>query len=122
MDPVTNNGASREASGTALPCPICAYADVHASWPPEHRGTHCSTCHRSWTSTAQAHCTVCCAHFTADSVAEKHWLRTQHQDPATVKGLYFGSDGVWSTSPDRNPAALAARLAASRQLSFAVAS
>ena len=96
-------------------CPTCSYADAHACWPPEHEGTHCRTCHRSWTSKAQAHCTVCCAHFTSDSAADLHWRRGVHVDPEQVDGLYLGRDGVWSTSADRDPAALRARVAAARQ-------
>jgi len=96
-------------------CHICTYASEHGSWPPDHHGTHCRICHRSWSSTSQAHCTVCCAHFTADSAAELHWLRGRHADPADVDGLYLGPDGIWSTSPDRDPAALRERLAGARR-------
>lgn len=53
-------------------CPLCAYAKEHGSWPTSHRGTHCHDCHRSWTGLREAHCTVCCAHFSTDAHAESH--------------------------------------------------
>ena len=96
-------------------CPLCAYAGAHGWWGTGHKGTHCRRCHRSWTSTREAHCVVCHAHFTADSAAEHHWPKGHHQDPATVEGLYLGSDGAWSTSAERDPAALRERLARVRR-------
>lgn len=95
-------------------CAICEHADRHASWPAGHAGTHCRRCHQSWAGSRLAHCAVCCQTFTSDSVAELHWRRGRHIDPAEVKGLYLGPDGTWSPSPDRDPAAVAARLAAGR--------
>lgn len=53
-------------------CRICAHAEKHGSWPPDHRGTHCEGCHRSWTGFREAHCTVCHLHFSSDGVAERH--------------------------------------------------
>ena len=97
------------------PCAVCTYADRHGWWGPDHPGTHCRACHRSWTSTAQAHCVVCHAHFTADSAAKKHWIKGQHRDPATVRGLYLGPDDVWSASADRDPEALRLRMAQLRE-------
>lgn len=96
-------------------CAPCAYAAAHGWWGPDHPGTHCRGCHRSWTSTAQAHCTVCHGHFTSDGVAELHWRDGRHRDPAIVKVLYLGPDGMWSTSPDRDPVAMRKRLAAARR-------
>lgn len=96
-------------------CPTCSYADAHGWWGPDHQGTHCRDCHRSWASKAQAHCAVCCAHFTTDGVAELHWRSSRHVDPSQVDGLYLGPDGVWSTSAERDPGAMAARLATGRQ-------
>jgi hypothetical protein len=88
-------------------CPICTFADAHGWWGPSVKGgTHCRRCHRSWTSTGQAHCTVCHEHFTSDSAAERHWVKGRHTDPATIDGLYLGPDGAWSTSADRDPAAI----------------
>jgi hypothetical protein len=98
-------------------CPTCSYADQHGWWG--HQGTHCRGCHRSWTSTAQAHCAVCCVHFTSDSAAERHWVKGRHADPATIDGLYLGPDGAWSTSADRDPAALRERMARLRRAAAA---
>ena len=96
-------------------CEICEYGRAHACWPPEHKGTHCGDCHRSWTGTREAHCVVCHAHFTGDSVADLHWVKGKgHQAPETVEGLYLGPDAKWSTEPDRDPVALGERLAAAR--------
>jgi hypothetical protein len=70
---------------TALACPVCSYADEHGAWPPAHRGTHCRACHRSWTGLKEAHCVVCCAHFSTDNHAQSH--RGPHGtclDPAGV--------------------------------------
>jgi hypothetical protein len=100
----------------SLPCAVCAYADAHGSWPTDHAGTHCRVCHRSWASTAQAHCTVCHAHFVANGVAGLHWRNGRHLDPSEVAGLFLCMvDGIWSTSPDRDPDARRERLAARRQ-------
>jgi hypothetical protein len=67
-----------------MTCPICDYAREHGSWPPDHRGTHCSDsidgrgrvvvsgCHRSWASKAQSHCTLCHRHFGSDSAGDSH--------------------------------------------------
>ncbi len=115
-------------------CKTCTYADEHGWWGPGHRGTHCRGCHRSWTSTRETHCAVCHAHFTGDGPAELHWCdgrgdlhrawcdgqhgrpwSPRHTDAATVKGLYAGPDGVWSTSADRDPAASRERLARVRR-------
>lgn len=55
-----------------MTCPVCTHADEHGWWGPDHRGTHCRDCHRSWTGLKEAHCTVCCAHFSTDNHAESH--------------------------------------------------
>lgn len=55
-----------------MTCSICTYATQHGSWPPSHRGTHCDGCHRSWAGLREAHCVECHAHFSADSIADKH--------------------------------------------------
>lgn len=111
--------ARRAEMTGAHDCPVCAYAVEHGWWGPGHQGTHCRSCHRSWTSTAQAHCVVCCAHFVTDGVAGMHWRGGHHVDPATVEGLFLGPDGLWSTSPDRDPVALRERLNAGRRLKAA---
>ena len=56
-------------------CAICSYAELHGSWPPDHRGTHCRSCHRSWWRKSEAHCgaTPCCgAHFASVEAADLH--------------------------------------------------
>jgi hypothetical protein len=67
-------------------CEICAHAAEHGSWPQwllNKGGTHCGleadACHRTWTAKREAHCVgtridgaPCHAHFSADSVADKH--------------------------------------------------
>lgn len=62
-------------------CEICVYANEHGSWPTDHRGTHCRECHRSWSGKREVHCAACCLHFSADSVADKHYVRGQCLDP-----------------------------------------
>ncbi len=99
---------------TESTCPTCTHADKHGWWGPGHAGTHCRGCHRSWTSKAQAHCTICHGHFVTDGVAELHWRGYTHLDPADA-GLHLGPDAIWSTSATRDPSATAARLAAARE-------
>lgn len=95
------------------PCAACAHAQAHGSWG--QAGTHCRKCHLSWTSTAQAHCTVCCGHFASNGTADHHWRKGEHVAPASVEGLHLGRDGIWSTSADRDPDARRQRLAEVRQ-------
>lgn len=93
-------------------CDICAYALEHGSWPPDHRGTHCYGCHRSWTSLSQSHCAECHRHFGSDAAGDAHRRRDQCVDPAgfdvwhTPTGPIFGG---------RDPAEMAARAAKARQ-------
>lgn len=53
-------------------CELCDHAAEHGAWPPEHRGTHCRVCHRSWRSLVEAHCTICHLHFSTDNTATVH--------------------------------------------------
>ena len=121
---------------TETACATCAFADTHGWWGPGHAGTHCRRCHLSWASTAQAHCVVCCAHFTTAAVADRHWCdghgpgerqhsascdgqhgrpwAPRHLDPGAA-GLHLGPDGMWSTSAARDPTAVAERFRAVRQ-------
>lgn len=55
-----------------MTCGPCDHAAAHGWFGPDHKGTHCSTCHRSWSSLKEAHCTICHQHFSADSVAALH--------------------------------------------------
>jgi hypothetical protein len=115
-----------EAAQAQQACDICNHAQMHGSWPPGFKGTHCATslrsgvigCHRSWTSLAQVHCVTCHGQFATNGVADLHWCDSRrdhkgragvHLDPATVKDstgkpkLYLGPDDVWSTSSTRDP-------------------
>lgn len=58
---------------------------------------------------------MCCGHFTSDSTAELHWHRNRHLDPATVSGLYLGTDGMWSADSDRDPEAVRRRMTNARR-------
>jgi hypothetical protein len=79
-------------------CTICAYADAHGWWGPSVKGgTHCRTCHASWTGSARAHCTVCHETFSTNGVADVHWRRNVHHDPRSVSALRQGDDGTWHT-------------------------
>ena len=78
-----------------LACLICAHAKKHVSWPPGHRGTHCSDCHLSWRAPSHAHCTVCHEQFGGWSTAETHWTLDGHVHPGTVARLVQGDTGVW---------------------------
>jgi hypothetical protein len=53
-------------------CPICAYAADHGSWPPDHVGTHCRDCHRSWRGLKEAHCAACHEHFSSPAAFDRH--------------------------------------------------
>lgn len=55
-----------------MTCAVCEYARVHGEWPPDHKGTHCEGCHRSWASTAQSHCSECHRHFGSDKAGDAH--------------------------------------------------
>lgn len=89
-------------------CEICDYADVHGSWPPTHRGTHCADtregraqvllegCHRSWSSRSQSHCPYCHRHFGSNTAGDAHRVRGECRDPEgfdrwdTPNGPIFG--------------------------------
>lgn len=58
-------------------CETCAYAEDHGWWGPDHRGTHCQDCHRSWTGMRESHCVECHLHFSTDSIGDKHRDRGQ---------------------------------------------
>jgi hypothetical protein len=100
---------------TSERCSICQYARQHGGWPSGHKGTHCRDCHHSWSGSSQAHCVVCHGQFATNGVGDHHWLHGRHVDPSTVDGLHLGTDGIWSTSPDRDPNALRQRLVHARQ-------
>lgn len=66
-------------------CGTCAYAVVHGWWGPDHQGTHCRGCHRSWRSRREAHCATCHAHFTSPSAFGLHLTSRGCVDPATLR-------------------------------------
>ena len=90
-------------------CETCDYADERHCWPMT--GTHCHRCHRSWISTAQAHCVVCCQQFASNSVADLHWREPKgqppvHIDPSTITRLELHDEAmgsVWRSTGDRYP-------------------
>ena len=82
-------------------CEPCAYADEHGWWGPGHKGTHCRVCHASWSGLARAHCVLCHQTFSTNGVADLHWGRGVHHDPATVPALRRGDDGTWRTAKER---------------------
>ena len=76
-------------------CPTCAYAATHGCWPPRH-GSHCRDCHADWSGTVKAHCTICHSTFASNGIADLHWTKTGHADPASLAALLeLGKDGIW---------------------------
>lgn len=76
-------------------CSPCTYAAEHGWWGPEHKGTHCRVCHKSWGGTTRAHCTVCHETFASDGVAQHHWRKDGHLHPSDVKGFWQDEGGFW---------------------------
>lgn len=68
---------------TVETCGPCEYAAKENWWGPDHRGTHCRDCHRSWRGTAQAHCAGCHEHFSSTSTFDLH-LSYCTGDPQTA--------------------------------------
>jgi len=115
-----NPAPTYQPQRSPMSCPTCQYAHAHAAWPPDHRGTHCGGCHRSWTSRKEAHCARCCAHFASATAADAHWCdgkgahtpwcdglhgrpwSPRHADPADVPTL-VAADGVWRLAPAQTP-------------------
>ena len=80
-------------------CSVCAFAAANGHWGQP--GTHCKDCHRSWVSTAQAHCTLCHENFATDGVANLHWVRNEHTNPSRVRKLESHAEAfgtVWRTA------------------------
>jgi hypothetical protein len=76
----------RLEAAEAAGCEPCKHAVLEGWWGPLPGGcrTHCSTCHRSWSSLREAHCTLCCRHFVSHKVADRHWGPDGCMDPATM--------------------------------------
>lgn len=66
-----------------MTCPTCEHADAHG-WFGLRRGTHCRRCHRTWTAPREAHCTLCCRHFSTGENADAHVGSSGCVDPATL--------------------------------------
>jgi hypothetical protein len=42
--------------------------------------THCTSCHRTWSAHAQAHCAACCRHFSSVSAFDAHQRQRNYRD------------------------------------------
>lgn len=97
-------------------CEACVHAKLHGWWGPDFRGkTHCQQCHRTWAGASEAHCRMCCAHFSSNSAADRHWVRSKHVSPVQVAELSQREDGTW-TQP-MSLSALSALVPEARKLS-----
>jgi hypothetical protein len=89
----------------AAPCSVCDQVTTLGWWGPDHRGTHCRKCHRSWTAKGAAHCPVCCEHFATDATAQLHWggrsYEAEHLDPRSVSALVRDGDRLWHMAGKR---------------------
>jgi len=68
-------------------CRICSYCSENGWWGPDlaPAKTHCSRCHRSWASTVEGHCSICCAHFANVKAFDAHLLEAGGcTDPASI--------------------------------------
>lgn len=68
---------------TPVECPVCEHNRLHG-WTGLRKGSHCRDCHRTWTGLREAHCTLCCAHFTTPANFDRHLTRAGCQPPAGV--------------------------------------
>ena len=95
--------ARRLSVGQARSCAPCDYADRHGWWGPDHKGTHCRDCHGAGRA-RRGHIALSVmrpSQATRSPTCITVMVRTGA--PGTVEGLYLGSDGIWSTSADRDP-------------------
>ena len=67
-----------------IACAPCEHATAHGWWGPDHQGTHCRDCHRSWRGKAEAHCAACHESFGSVSSFEIH-VRYCTADPQTAQ-------------------------------------
>ena len=77
-------------------CPTCAYAKVHACWPPamlRRHITHCKTCHQSWGGLVRCHCTLCHETFATYGVSDHHWIKDGHVQVESC-GPYLRMNGI----------------------------
>lgn len=88
-------------------CDMCDSARREGWWGMSGV-THCRMCHRTWKMTSkQAHCTVCCAHFSSPTAFDLHLgpigQPVACMDPGTVINKKTGAyllmqkeDGTWT--------------------------
>lgn len=67
-----------------MTCPPCAHAAKSGWWGSDLAGTHCESCHRSWTGKTEAHCASCCEHFGSIEPFDIH-LEQCTGDPASTR-------------------------------------
>jgi hypothetical protein len=77
---------ARLATAHAAHCAPCEHNVRHGWWGQMADGaeTHCSKCHRGWSSYREAHCTVCCEHFVSTKAANRHRKHGVCVDPSTL--------------------------------------
>lgn len=74
--------------GVPMTCTPCENAETLGWWGPDHKGTHCRGCHRSWTGLGEGHCTVCHLHFGPGGQAwDVHFDGDRHRSLAELTGL-----------------------------------
>lgn len=87
-----------------MPCATCKHADEHGWWGPDHIGTHCRGCHRSWTGKREAHCLTCHEHFSTPANFDAHltshgcrnpWLVKTRTGRKLMKPVQRASGRVW---------------------------
>lgn len=84
-------------------CRICEHAQEHGWWGPECRGTHCESCHRSWTGFAECHCRRCCRHFSTVRGFDAHFTASGCADPKAKSGYRLverASGPTWAVPLD----------------------
>ena len=67
-------------------CKPCEHSTQHAWWGPDllPAKSHCRSCHRSWASLREGHCTRCCGHFSDGRAFEAHLTEDGCVSPASV--------------------------------------
>lgn len=45
---------------------------------------YCPDCRREWEALGEAHCALCCRHFTSDSAFDRHQVKGECVDPVTL--------------------------------------
>ena len=55
---------------------------------------HCRDCHRTWTRHSEAHCTICCNHFSSDRGFDLHLAPVRGDDTCFDPATIVRSDGT----------------------------